>query len=350
MDPSAAVRGAQRSGGLLAVHAHPDDETLATGALLATWAAARRPVTVVTCTRGERGEVIGTELAHLEGDGRALAEHRSGELAAALLALGVDDQVFLDTVPGPATDGTTGPLTGDRFEDSGMAWVGTGRAGASAELPPHAFVAAHAGDAARRLARVLRSRRPDVVVTYEPDGGYGHPDHVRAHEVTVRAVELAAAEGEGGQPPHVVPVVLWAAHDESALRSAYAALAGAAVADVLTGDEARLGRPDPEGPLPSVAVPGAWIDLTVDVAPVRTRQAGGAAGPRHPGDGRARGRRRCGSRRVLRAEQRGPRAAAADGGVPVRSGVRAAGPGVVARVVGPGRHVARRRAPGSLTA
>ncbi|WP_449386474.1 PIG-L family deacetylase [Cellulomonas soli] len=272
MDPSAAVRGAQRSGGLLAVHAHPDDETLATGALLATWAAARRPVTVVTCTRGERGEVIGTELAHLEGDGRALAEHRSGELAAALLALGVDDQVFLDTVPGPATDGTTGPLTGDRFEDSGMAWVGTGRAGASAELPPHAFVAAHAGDAARRLARVLRSRRPDVVVTYEPDGGYGHPDHVRAHEVTVRAVELAAAEGEGGQPPHVVPVVLWAAHDESALRSAYAALAGAAVADVLTGDEARLGRPDPEGPLPSVAVPGAWIDLTVDVAPVRTRQ------------------------------------------------------------------------------
>ena len=63
--------GAVPNGGLLAVHAHPDDETLATGALLATWALARRATTVVTCTRGERGEVIGQALAHLEGDGPA---------------------------------------------------------------------------------------------------------------------------------------------------------------------------------------------------------------------------------------------------------------------------------------
>jgi len=117
-------------GGLLAVHAHPDDETLATGGLLATWARAGRPVTVVTCTRGELGEVIGGELAHLAGDGPALAAHRETELAGALGALGVADHVFLDTVAPPA-----------RFVDSGMAWAGAGRAGRVAHLPDDAFVA-----------------------------------------------------------------------------------------------------------------------------------------------------------------------------------------------------------------
>ncbi|GAA3797359.1 PIG-L family deacetylase [Cellulomonas soli] len=261
MAPSTSVPPA---GGLLAVHAHPDDETLATGALLATWAAAGRPVTVVTCTRGERGEVIGSALAHLEGDGAALAAHREGELAAALRALGVDDHVFLDTVP----DGAGASAVPARFEDSGMAWVGTGRAGTAAHVPPRAFVAAHPGDVAHRLARVLRSRRPEVVVTYERDGGYGHPDHVRAHEVTVRAVALAAAEPDSDNPPHVVPVVLWAAHDEMLLRAAYGALAGPEVAAVLDVGERTLERPDPDGPLPSVAVPPDWVDLLVDVAPV----------------------------------------------------------------------------------
>ncbi|NKY41079.1 PIG-L family deacetylase, partial [Cellulomonas septica] len=88
-------------GGLLAVHAHPDDETLSTGALLATWARAGLPVMVVTCTRGERGEVIGDALAHLEGDEPALAAHRDTELAAALSSLGVADHAFLDAT-GPA--------------------------------------------------------------------------------------------------------------------------------------------------------------------------------------------------------------------------------------------------------
>ncbi|MGN8246837.1 PIG-L family deacetylase [Cellulomonas soli] len=266
MDSSTgAPRPVPPVGGLLAVHAHPDDETLATGAILATWAAAGRPVTVVTCTRGERGEVIGPELAHLEGNPRELAAHRSGELAAALRALGVQDHVFLDTV-------ADGAASGERFEDSGMEWVDTGRAGTAAHVPPHAFVATHLGDVARRLARVLRARRPEVVVTYEPGGGYGHPDHVRAHEITVRAVALAASESDAEHPPHVVPVVLWAAHDESALRAAYAALAGECVEGVLAPGEADLRRPDPEGPLPSVAVPAGWIDLTVDVVPVRPRQ------------------------------------------------------------------------------
>jgi N-acetyl-1-D-myo-inositol-2-amino-2-deoxy-alpha-D-glucopyranoside deacetylase len=225
-------------GGLLAVHAHPDDETLATGALLATWAAAGLPVTLVTCTRGERGEVIGPALAHLEGDGPALAAHREGELAAALVALGVRDHVFLDG-------------GGDRYEDSGMAWVSAGRAGAAEAVPPRAFVGIPLDEAAGRLADVLRDRNPAVVVTYEPGGGYGHPDHVRAHRVTMHAIRLAG----------ITPVVLWAVQGSSALRDALSAL------EPVDG----LVRPDPAGPLPTVAVPDEDVDVVVDVEPVLDR-------------------------------------------------------------------------------
>lgn len=246
--------------GLVAVHAHPDDETLATGALLATYAAAGLPVTVVTCTRGERGEVIGAELAHLEGDGLALAAHREGELAGALTALGVRDHVFLDTVPGGAAV---------RYEDSGMAWVGTSQAGVGADVPAAAFVAADEDEAARRLARILRARRPEVVATYDPQGGYGHPDHVRTHEVATRAVALAAAEDDEDRPRFQVPVVLWAAQGERALRAAYRALASPAVQQGLRDDDARA-LPDPEGPLPAVAVPDEQLDVLVDTRPVLT--------------------------------------------------------------------------------
>ncbi|GAA4723698.1 PIG-L family deacetylase [Promicromonospora umidemergens] len=195
-------------GGLLAVHAHPDDETLATGGLLATFAAAGRPVCVVTCTRGERGEVIalpGTTsegLAGLEGDRPALGAYRETELAGALtrLAGGVADAVehaFLDTLPlsDPQvsmvthTSGTSGEV---RYEDSGMAWVAPGVAGPAPDSPPTAFARVPLDESAGRLAGLVRARRPVVVATYEPGGGYGHPDHVRAHQVTVRALELAA--------------------------------------------------------------------------------------------------------------------------------------------------------------
>ncbi len=226
---------------LVAVHAHPDDESLTTGALLATWARAGGSTTVVTCTRGERGEVIGPALAHLEGDGPALAAHRSGELARALAALGVDDHVWLDEIPGDVTG---------VFEDSGMAWVGTHQAGSADEVPPRAFVGVDLEDAAQRLAQVLRSRSAAVVVTYEPGGGYGHPDHVRAHEVTRRAVELV-------DPP---PLLLVAVQGSGALRRAYAAL---------TQVDDELRAPDVDGPLPSVAVPDGDVELEVDVLPVR---------------------------------------------------------------------------------
>jgi N-acetyl-1-D-myo-inositol-2-amino-2-deoxy-alpha-D-glucopyranoside deacetylase len=255
------------TGGLLAVHAHPDDETLATGGLLAAWAADGRPVTLVTCTRGEQGEVIPPELGHLEGDGPALAAHREGELAAASARLGVGDALFLDTVTLPGRGAVV-------YRDSGMAWAGAGRAARRADLPPDAFVAAPVDDAATRLARVLRDRRPEVVVTYEPGGGYGHPDHVHAHAVTMRAVHLAASgqvPGLEDLPVHAVPVVLWASVADDELRGAYAALAALPAAEQARAERPALTLPEPGGPLPSVAVPAAEVDLVVDVRAVLFR-------------------------------------------------------------------------------
>lgn len=289
-----------RTGGVLAVHAHPDDETLSTGALLATWAAAGLPATVVTCTRGERGEVIGGRWAPLEGDGAALARHREREIAAAAASLGAT-QLFLDTLPLPADlaevadgvavaarDATSSPsasgdpaagggAVGVRYQDSGMAWVGTGQAGAAAEVPAGALVAVPLDVAAGRLAGLLRERRPDLVVTYEPGGGYGHPDHVRAHAITMRAVDLAvdaAARDDGWSP-----AVAWAVAPVAALRAGYAALAtdpaaravlAAASDDRRATREAPLTLPDPAGALPSVAT-DAPVDLVVDALPVRDR-------------------------------------------------------------------------------
>jgi N-acetyl-1-D-myo-inositol-2-amino-2-deoxy-alpha-D-glucopyranoside deacetylase len=269
------------TGGLLAVHAHPDDETLSNGALLATWAAAGRPVAVVTCTRGERGEVVPAALRHLEGDHVALAGHREQELAAALAALGVTDHVFLDRVGvGKGATGAAPASQDRRFVDSGMAWAGAGRATAADDVPADAFVRVALDDAAARLAAVVRERRPAVVVGYEPGGGYGHPDHVRAHEVLHRAVELAgAAPGDGG-PAWRVPVLLWTVIEEQPWRSALAELAAAATATepVPTGTE-EVGGADrapggltvarPDAP-PSVVRAGP-VDVRVPVPPVLDR-------------------------------------------------------------------------------
>ncbi|RYV51984.1 PIG-L family deacetylase [Pengzhenrongella frigida] len=260
------------TGGLLVVHAHPDDETLATGGLIAVWAGSGRPVTVVTCTRGELGEVIGDDPGHLEGDGPALAAHREGELAAALAALGVVDQVFLDSVAdGDVPDGDPVAL---RFSDSGMAWAGVGRAGRVSDLPDGAFVAVPLDAAARRLAAVIRSRRPEVVATYEPGGGYGHPDHVRTHDVTMRALELAGDPHLVlDDPPHIPGAVLAAVVPADTLRAAYRALTDLPAVTAQRVADPHLALPDPGGPLPSVAVAGDLVDLVVDVTGVLDRVA-----------------------------------------------------------------------------
>lgn len=164
---------------LVAVHAHPDDETLATGLTLAHHVRAGDEVHVVTCTLGEEGEVITPELAHLEGS-EDLAPHRHGELAAATGALGVRHHYLGGDPP--------------RWRDSGMA-------GSPSASHPRAFAAAQAGEAGEVLADLLGQIDPDVVVTYDPWGGYAHPDHVQAHRVTVAAVERLWATSDG-DPAH----------------------------------------------------------------------------------------------------------------------------------------------------
>ena len=157
---------------LLLVHAHPDDETLGTGATMARYAADHALVTLVTCTLGEEGEVLVPELAHLASDrDDSLGQHRIGELAAACEALRVQDHRFLG---GPG-----------RWRDSGM--MGTPQ-----NEHPGCFWQADLDEAVRALVAVLREVRPQVVVTYDSNGGYGHPDHVQAHRVTVAAFDAAA--------------------------------------------------------------------------------------------------------------------------------------------------------------
>ncbi|MFD0775941.1 N-acetyl-1-D-myo-inositol-2-amino-2-deoxy-alpha-D-glucopyranoside deacetylase [Streptomonospora algeriensis] len=165
---------------LLLVHAHPDDESIVTGATMAKYAAEGAEVTLVTCTRGEEGEIIPPELAHL-GPHRddTLGEYRIGELDKACLALGVRDHRLLG---GPG-----------RYRDSGMM-------GASTNDRPGCFWQADTEEAAHQLATVIREVRPQVVVTYDSNGGYGHPDHIQAHRVTVRAFEKAHERALPGTP------------------------------------------------------------------------------------------------------------------------------------------------------
>ena len=168
---------------MLLVHAHPDDETLTTGGTIARYSAEPdTAVTLVTCTLGEQGEVIPPELAQLGPDAAdQLGGYRIGELTGACAALGVADHRIL---------GGAG-----RWRDSGMALAGHGvRAATPAVLHPRAFAAPQAFDEqVDALAAVLAEVAPQVVITYGPDGGYGHPDHVRAHEITVAAVARVPA-------------------------------------------------------------------------------------------------------------------------------------------------------------
>jgi len=155
--------------GLLFVHAHPDDETINNGATMAKYAAQGTRVTLVTCTRGELGEILVPELEHLAADREdRLGEYRETELAAAMKELGVTDHRFLGA-PG-------------EYRDSGMM-------GTEGNDRPESFWRADVDEAALRLAAVIREVRPRILVTYNEIGGYGHPDHIQAHRVALRAVD-----------------------------------------------------------------------------------------------------------------------------------------------------------------
>jgi N-acetyl-1-D-myo-inositol-2-amino-2-deoxy-alpha-D-glucopyranoside deacetylase len=166
---------AQSGRRLLLLHAHPDDESIGTGATMARYAAEGARVTLVTCTLGELGEIIPPSLAHLAADsGDRLGEYRIGELAAACAALGVTDHRFLG---GPG-----------RWRDSGMM-------GTEGNDDPRCFWRADVDQAARALLEVIRDVRPQVLVTYDANGFYGHPDHIQAHRVACRAFQQAADLG-----------------------------------------------------------------------------------------------------------------------------------------------------------
>jgi len=154
------------------VHAHPDDESIGTGATMARYAAQGAQVTLVTCTLGELGEIIPPDLAHLAADrDDQLGQHRIGELDAACAVLGVTDHRFLG---GPG-----------RWRDSGMM-------GTPGNDDPRCFWRADVDAAAAELIAVIREVRPQVMVSYDAEGGYGHPDHIQAHRVARRAFQLSA--------------------------------------------------------------------------------------------------------------------------------------------------------------
>jgi N-acetyl-1-D-myo-inositol-2-amino-2-deoxy-alpha-D-glucopyranoside deacetylase len=155
---------------VLLVHAHPDDETINNGATMAMYAALGASVTLVTCTRGEEGEVLIPELLHLAANATdSLGQHRVTELALAMKELGVADHRFL---------GEGAKL----FRDSGMM-------GTDPNNRPDVFWQADLEEASDLLVQIIDEVKPHVLITYDEFGGYGHPDHIQAHRVAMRAAE-----------------------------------------------------------------------------------------------------------------------------------------------------------------
>ncbi|HME80105.1 MAG TPA: N-acetyl-1-D-myo-inositol-2-amino-2-deoxy-alpha-D-glucopyranoside deacetylase [Mycobacterium sp.] len=214
---------------LLFVHAHPDDESITNGATIAHYAARGAAVHVVTCTLGEEGEVIGDRWAQLAVDqADQLGGYRIGELTAALHALGVSAPIFLG---GPG-----------RWRDSGMA-------GTEPRGRPR-FSDADEREAVGALVAIIRELRPHVVVTYDPNGGYGHPDHIQAHVVTTAAVAAAGADDYPGTP-WTVPKFYWTVIARSAFRAGWEALSPGDLRSEWIipppdGDFGELGYPDGE--------------------------------------------------------------------------------------------------------
>ena len=203
---------------LLFVHAHPDDETLTTGGTIAHYTASGADVHVVTCTLGEEGEVIGEQYAQLAVDAAdQLGGYRITELTKALNALGIKEPNFLG---GPG-----------HWRDSGM--------DGTESRHQQRFMDADMHEAVGELVAIIRRLRPHVVVTYDPDGGYGHPDHIQAHRVTTEAVAASAGDDYPGIPWQV-PKFYWTVTSTSAMGAGLESL-----------DD----------------VPDGWVRVTIDVVP-----------------------------------------------------------------------------------
>ncbi len=234
---------------LLLVHAHPDDETIGQGATMAKYTAEGRGVTLVTCTAGEMGEILVPEVEHLayERDG-GLGEHRREEIAEAMRLLGVTDHRWL---------GGFG-----RYHDSGMAWHEDGHAVAGEFVPDNAFWKADLTEAADHLVEIIREVRPQVLVTYDQFGGYGHPDHIQAHRVAMYAAQLAAVPSyrrDLGEPWEIAKIY-WSAISEGGLRDSLRKLRDA-------GDTTTFEGMDPDGKLPPFFTADEDLSAFVDATP-----------------------------------------------------------------------------------
>jgi N-acetyl-1-D-myo-inositol-2-amino-2-deoxy-alpha-D-glucopyranoside deacetylase len=233
---------------MLLVHAHPDDETINNGATMAKYVDDGAGVTLVTCTAGEMGEVLVPELGHLAADrDGGLGPHRREELASAMRVLGVTDHRFLGGF------GT--------YRDSGMKWHADGHAVAADETGADAFWNADLTEAADHLVEVVREVRPQVLVTYDQFGGYGHPDHVQAHRVAMYATVLAGTPSYrlGLGEPWAVPKVYWAAMSERRMRESLRQMRAA-------GDTESFEGMDPEGDLGPFVTADELISTRLDGA------------------------------------------------------------------------------------
>ncbi|MBT0565530.1 N-acetyl-1-D-myo-inositol-2-amino-2-deoxy-alpha-D-glucopyranoside deacetylase [Williamsia sp. CHRR-6] len=228
----------------MVVHAHPDDESIMTGGIIARYLAEGAEVTVVTCTLGEEGEVIGATWAGLVADGGAdqLGGYRVLELTQALAALSPDDRPLEPLFLGGA----------GRWRDSGMA-------GSPAAAHPRAFSNAGAAPVAA-LADLIVERAPQVLIGYDPAGTYGHPDHVTVHRICAEAIAEATRRGTS------VTKHYWSVSEDSALQAGLAAAA----------DRVPAGWRMPEpGELPSC--PDSEITTAIDVRSVLDRKVAALA-------------------------------------------------------------------------
>jgi LmbE family N-acetylglucosaminyl deacetylase len=157
---------------LMAVHAHPDDEASSTGGVFARCAGEGIRTVLVTCTDGRCGDMPdGVKPGEAGHDPDTVAALRQAELEESCAILGIDELELLG------------------YHDSGMM-------GWDANRAPGAFWATPVDEAAERLATLMRRYRPDVVITYDENGFYGHPDHIQAHRITMAAVDRLAPEGD----------------------------------------------------------------------------------------------------------------------------------------------------------
>jgi N-acetyl-1-D-myo-inositol-2-amino-2-deoxy-alpha-D-glucopyranoside deacetylase len=203
-------------------------------------------VTLVTCTGGEMGEILVPELEHLAADrDDTLADERRTELDNAMKELGVTDHRYL---------GGFG-----RYRDSGMQWHADGHAVPADDTHANAFWNADLTEAADHLVEIIREVRPQVLVTYDQFGGYGHPDHIQAHRVATYAAALAAVPSyrpELGES-HDITKIYWGAMSADRMRQSLRDLRAA-------GDTTTFEGMDPDGPLPAFMVEDALLSTRVE--------------------------------------------------------------------------------------